>query len=163
MLICGADPGMTGALAIIDTAGPRLVAVMDMPILDFGTKTRKVVDARACCEWLAQHEVDAIVIEHQQPMGAGGGVNSAFVLGRMAGGLESALSACGLPMHYVTPAVWKAKAGLIKADKKQSLDRARQLFGIIPIFKRVKDHGRAEAALIAWYGLPERVTGKRAA
>ena len=163
MIILGIDPGMTGALCVIGTAGPRLIACIDMPVLDFGTKTRKVVDARAVAEWTAQHDIDCAVIEHQQPMGGNLGVSVAFTMGRMAGGVESALSATGLPMHYTTPASWKAKAGLLKATKKQSLDRARQLFGVVPEFKRVKDSDRAEAALIAFFGLPERVMGRRAA
>lgn len=162
MIIIGADPGLTGALAAIDTGGPRLLAVLDMPVLDFGTKTRRIVDVRAVAEWAATFDATCAVVEHAQPR-QGEGVMGAFMLGKMAGGLESGLAATGLPLHYSTPASWKAKAGLIKADKKRSLDLARQLFGSPDEFRRVKDHGRAEAALLAWFGLPEKVMGKRAA
>lgn len=162
MIILGCDPGLTGALAVIDTAGPRLIGVMDMPVLDFGTKTRRIVDARAVAEWAATFDAACAIVEHAQPR-QGEGVMGAFMLGKMSGGLESAVAASGLPMHYATPASWKAKAGLIKADKKRSLDLARGLFGSPDAFRRVKDHGRAEAALLAWFGLPERVMGKRAA
>jgi len=62
-------------------------------------------------------------------------------------------------VRLVSPATWKRAAGLVSesrdesdsARKRRSLDRARLLFPNLRL-DRVKDHGRAEALLIADYG-----------
>ena len=58
----------------------------------------------------------------------------------------------GYEMHYATPASWKKHFKLSK-DKGVSRATASQRFPQnAELFKRVKDDGRAEAALIALYG-----------
>ena len=47
-------------------------------------------------------------------------------------------------------AIWKRALGLGK-DKEQARLRAMQLFAGADL-RRKKDHGRAEALLLAWYG-----------
>ena len=47
-------------------------------------------------------------------------------------------------------AIWKCALGLGK-DKEQARLRAMQLFAGADL-RRQKDHGRAEALLLAWYG-----------
>jgi len=55
-------------------------------------------------------------------------------------------------VQYVTPSKWKAHFGLTR-DKGVSRGMAMQRFPeYAEKFKRVKDDGRAEAALIALYG-----------
>jgi crossover junction endodeoxyribonuclease RuvC len=55
-------------------------------------------------------------------------------------------------LHYVTPAKWKKHFGLNR-DKGVSRSKATERFPeYANLFSRVKDDGRAEAALIALYG-----------
>jgi hypothetical protein len=58
-----------------------------------------------------------------------------------------------LPLAFVTPAVWKASYGLSK-DKHASLHKARLLYPTAELHL-AKHDGRAEALLIARYGLTQ--------
>jgi len=63
-----------------------------------------------------------------------------------------ALAAHRIPVQYVTPSIWKKHFGLSK-EKGVSRGFAIQRFPEhAESFQRVKDDGRAEAALIALYG-----------
>lgn len=58
-------------------------------------------------------------------------------------------------LHYVVPASWKRMFGLIggEQNKPSSTALALSFFpDLAPRLKRVKDHNRAEAVLIASYG-----------
>jgi hypothetical protein len=70
------------------------------------------------------------------------------------GAILGALGALGLEVHIVTPAAWKRAVG-VTADKRSSLDLARTLWpsDADRWFRLAKHDGRAEAALIAVYGL----------
>lgn len=169
MLVLGADPGIGGALALVDLATSKLVSALDMPIMRFETKTRVAVDPRAVGDWLGENGLmpDLVVIEHQQPM-PGDGKSNAFVLGVTFGAITSVMAGLGLPLHFVVPQQWKRRAALIGKPKEQALIAARQLFGLCPEFQHGRGFGdqgaaiaRADAALIAWHGLPEQMRGER--
>jgi len=75
-----------------------------------------------------------------------------FRFGQGYGAIEMALAAHKIPVQYVTPSQWKKHFGLSK-DKGASRGLATQRFpSHASDFQRVKDDGRAEAALIALYG-----------
>lgn len=169
MIVCGVDPGVSGALALVDLSTSRLLTALDMPMLRFDTRTRLAVDARAIGDWLGLAEMapELVVIEHQQPM-PGDGKTNAYVLGATLGGVATAMAALGLPMHFVVPPSWKRRCGLLGKPKEQALTAARQLFGVCPEFghgrgigDKVNAIARAEATLIAWHGLPEQMRGER--
>jgi crossover junction endodeoxyribonuclease RuvC len=80
----------------------------------------------------------------------GQGVTSMFSMGRSLGIVEGVLAALQIPIVMVGPARWKRDMGLLGQTKDASRERVVQLFpGISHLFLRKKDHGRAEAALIA--------------
>jgi crossover junction endodeoxyribonuclease RuvC len=77
-----------------------------------------------------------------------------FAFGRARGVIEGVLAACGLPCKFITPACWKRAVGLTLASKDAARSEAiRRWPGHAALFARVKDDGRAEAALIAIAGL----------
>lgn len=89
------------------------------------------------------------------------GVMGAFRYGDTVGTIRTTLKLCGHDPVFVMPAVWKRAAGLIgpagggesaTKRKARSLAMARELWPEAP-FERVKDHNRAEAALIARFGV----------
>ena len=91
---------------------------------------------------------------HSMP---GQGVSSSFKFGKNAGRWEGRLESLGIPYDLVTPHKWK-KVMLDSSEKKGlnnkeiALNRARSMFpNMLPYLKRKKDHGRAEALLIAKY------------
>jgi len=75
-----------------------------------------------------------------------------FNFGRSAGIIEGVVAAMHFPSTYVTPAAWTKAVGRA-AGKDASRMRAMELFpSKADLFKRAKDDGRADAALIAyWY------------
>lgn len=143
--VVGVDPGMSGAIAILD--GDQLVAVHDMPCLGGAVSVQMLVGLES---W--DHAIyGTVVIEdvHAMPKQ---GVASVFGFGRSKGVLEGVFGQAHRPIEYVTPAKWKRDLRLTK-DKGACRQRAAELWpDDAALFRRVKDDGRAEAALIAhWY------------
>ncbi len=60
------------------------------------------------------------------------------------------IACCEVPLTIIEPTAWKKFHGLHGGDKELSRQRALQLFpSAHALLTRKKDHGRAEAALIA--------------
>jgi len=82
----------------------------------------------------------------------GQGVTSMLSLGRSVGVIEGVVAAMGIPLTLVIPQRWQ-KDMLVRGGKDGSRERAMQLFPMqSELFKRKKDDGRADAALIAMWG-----------
>lgn len=146
------DPGANGAIAIFDAQG-ALQRVIDLPTVKVASKTRIAPQALALLV-AAQRPSQAYV--EQVASRPGQGVTSMFTFGHNAGAIDGVLAALGVPVSYITPQVWKRTAQ-VTADKGSSRRRAMQLFpGHAADFQRVKDDGRAEAALIGWCALQRR-------
>lgn len=151
-MILGIDPGASGALAWIDDRG-MLLAVEDMPAMEIkvGTKLRKRVSAPMLAALIRETMPAAAFVERVGAM-PGQGTASMFAFGFSCGLIDGVLSGLNIPVTFVTPALWKKRLGL-SADKGNARMRAAQLFPEMAAkFSRVKDDGRAEAALIAAYG-----------
>jgi crossover junction endodeoxyribonuclease RuvC len=164
MKICGIDPGLTGALAFLETDpltaphSSRLLSTIDMPVAKTMVgkrlaKSRKTAPQTpnwwAVAAALREEEPDLVVLENQRPMPQQG-VVSMFSLGRQMGGLEGVLAALGLPFEVVEPVTWKWAVGLKGREKEASRQLALKLMPEgAALFGRKRDHGRAEAALIA--------------
>lgn len=148
-LICGVDPGKTGAIAFLDAADPTvLVDVVDMPPATgaaLGALIRELVAD------FAPHEITAAWVEQVHAMPRQG-LSSTWRFAEGYGAILGALGALAVPVHHVTPAKWK-KAQRVTTDKGSSRQRAIELWSTDAArFARVKDDGRAEAALIARHG-----------
>ena len=103
-------------------------------------------------------QTDMVIIE---AVGArpGQGVTSMFNFGYGAGLLEGVCAALFLPYFHVTPQTWKRQLG-VGADKGECRAMCQKLWpGAAAQFKRVKDDGRADAALLGhWASVtPEAV------
>lgn len=146
----GVDPGISGAIALLDEHG-ALIEVRDMPVVGGLVSAHGIVDL---LEWqIRKHDDRAnAVIEdvHSMPKQ---GVASSFGFGRSKGVVEGVIAGLSVSIVYVSPAKWKKALGL-SADKGVCRRRAIELWpGDAQLFKRVKDDGRAEAALIAYWWL----------
>lgn len=145
-MLIGVDPGLSGAVAWLTDEG-HLIETRDLPVAN-GALMPAVL-----ASWLREHG--------RQPFHAflervaarpGAGVSGMFNFGRGYGQIEGVLSTLGVAVTLVTPAKWKGSLR-IPADKSASRARAAQLWpGLAGTFARVKDDGRAEAALIGLYG-----------
>jgi crossover junction endodeoxyribonuclease RuvC len=142
-MIIGIDPGLSGAIAIIEDG--RLIYIDDMPTVMAKKKSR--VDVRSLRGLLL--DVDGfdttppVYLEQVSSMP-----------------MRGVLIALGFTVHDVTPQTWKFNVGLravagatTKDRKNASRACAIELFpNCAHLFARAKDDGRAEAALIAYYG-----------
>jgi crossover junction endodeoxyribonuclease RuvC len=152
MIVAGIDPGKTGALSILYPDGAALI--FDVPIIKLKGK-----DKPAWTEWDASwrsaldfNTPDMIVIEDIAAR-PGQGVTSMFTFGRTMGFAHAIAASAKVPIHFVTPGVWKGKLGLLNSSKGASREKVRTLFPrIAHAVERVKDDGRAEATLLAYYG-----------
>nr|WP_313427078.1 hypothetical protein [Brevundimonas diminuta] len=147
--IIGIDPGKNGALALIDTQVWTL-AVIDMP-KEPGKGGKDAVSPTGVARLFDAALPDHVYIEDvwSSPQM---GVVSSFSFGRSLGILEGACASRTI-LTKVAPAAWK---GLTKTpkDKNEARRRAMQVFPCaFDLFSRVKDDGRAEAALICFYAV----------
>ena len=82
----------------------------------------------------------------------GQGMASSAAFMRATGCIEAVASLMLYPVHFVTPQCWKKHHGLIKAPKAASLAMARAMWPTAGL-KLAMHHGRAEALLMAQFGL----------
>jgi crossover junction endodeoxyribonuclease RuvC len=158
--IVGIDPGITGALVLMSLLGD-LLDVADMPCVADGTKGRQTVNAAllaaifrrwspsvAFCEFVGARPTDAKV--------------AAFAFGRCRGAIEGTLGALGIPVAMLTVPTWRRTVGLpVGATKEMARGEAIRRFPChAEWFARVRDDGRAEAALIGVAGLIRQGGGK---
>ena len=155
MKILGIDPGIHGALAlveIVDGAAPQLVNVLDVPVIGAGAKER--VNTMLVRDWLAHHTPDHALIERAGSMPKQG-VASTFKYARAVGSLETVVACSDIPYSIIEPAVWKKFHHLPGKDKEAARQRALPLFpSAHALFARKMDHQRAEPALIALTPMP---------
>jgi crossover junction endodeoxyribonuclease RuvC len=153
-LICGIDPGLNGAVAFYNPDHDFL-SVHDIPThrLQVGKSTRQELDYFELAQIIgdkAEYIVHVFIEQvHSMPKQ---GVASTFSFGKVYGACVGIIAANVLPLTFVPPQVWKTSLG-VKADKDAARARASQ---IMPKHARTwplkKNDGRAEAALIAFYG-----------
>ncbi len=166
MLIAGVDPGLDGAIAFLDTAPRRIVAMIGMPALKLGKGkgTKREIQARTLVvlvqEALAdRYPADVHMFLERVSSSPQMGSVSAFQFGRWYGYPEMIAACFGWPIEYVTPTKWK-KTLNVPAEKDDARARASQLMPMDAdlwtpkrnVFDSKQASGRAEAALIAAYG-----------
>lgn len=152
-MIVGIDPGASGAIAFFDPKS-GVLSVHDMPVMEIerSGKTKREINPTLLSNIL--HDDFGINVVWLEKVGAmpGQGVSSMFQFGRGVGMIEGVVAAEGLPLNYVTPQAWQKAVG-VRGGKDGSRLRAMELFPkYSDLFRLKKWDGRAEAALIAWYG-----------
>ncbi len=159
MRIIGIDPGLTGAVSLVDTASGAY-SIYDCPTLTIqkGSEGKQFYGPDLAANLLRDLlPIDFAVIEAQQVMGIEGRV-SAFTIGYGYAMWLSLLAAFGIKREIVKPADWK-RAMLLGRDKTDSRLRAIELFPALSQQLRFKkDHSRAEALLLAEFGLRRILT-----
>jgi len=151
MRILGVDPGAGGALALIDTA-LDILDLCDMPVVMIGQ--RRQISETWLADTLKAYEPDCAFIErvHALPKQ---GVASTFSFGVAYGMVRGVLAALGVPFHLITPGEWKRAFHLTNSKAESRLVAARLFPENASSFKRVRDDGRAEAALLALFGVQQ--------
>lgn len=166
MITIGCDPGLKGGFAVFRDR--TLVSLHDMPVIRIpkkvkgsdirdiigGAKTRSeglVVGAEVAA--LFRKAIDGaearLILEDCGGI-PGQGADRSYNFGVSTGIVRGVAETLGIPVILAHPSTWKAKFGL-NSKKAPSIEFARQLW---PEMKaQLRNDGRAEAALIGWYGL----------
>lgn len=149
MIAIGFDPGLGGAVAMLDSDGLPMMCE-DLPIMR--DKMLAWVDGLRLQSLLLEALQGRPAVAYVERVGSmpGQGVASSFKFGVGFGSILSVLQANQLSIELVTPAVWKRAMG-IGPDKSASLNKARLLYPSVDL-PLVRHHGRAEALLLARYG-----------
>lgn len=167
-LIVGVDPGATGAFACLTDTG-ELVWCEDMPTPLTGYMVASI---------FLLDPIYHVIVERAQarPKERAGaafnyGTGYGVILGVLSGWAALAhhpqttpnglLTTAAIPapsFETVPPATWKKTLGLTGKDKAAARAMAQQTWPHhAHLFTRVKDHGRAEAALIGLWWVRQRM------
>lgn len=155
-MIIGIDPGLTGAIALVNDGD--IVLLWDMPVAEKTYGRGKQVDAYGLADCVREAANTAIYqytktltahVERVSSMPKEG-VTSAFSFGHSTGVIDGVLGALLIPVVYMTPQKWKQHHGLIGKPKDASRTLVIQQYPHrLDKFARKKDVGRADAVLIA--------------
>jgi crossover junction endodeoxyribonuclease RuvC len=163
VIFCGVDPGLTGAICVLDSE-TKEVSFVDTPVVEVrvGKKMKHQQDVYAMVRILraiCSGKDVMVVIEKVNAMpgtGAGGerqsmGATSAFNFGLGYGEWLGILAALEIPHQQVHPRTWKSSImSDMGKEKDASRVKAMQLFPqSAKDLTRKKDHGRADALLMA--------------
>ena len=149
MYIMGIDPGFSGAIAVLDP-DLKVDSVMDMPIIKVGKK-RELDEARLADLFkMWQGKSITVGLEKSQTMPNQGIVSSGRYMASY-GFLRGLCVGNGIPYHLIQPQSWKkAMMPDMGKEKGASIQKVSQLHPELTL-TRVKDHGIADAVLIARY------------
>lgn len=152
MIVIGIDPGLSGAIVVLENGVP--IEWTSMPTMKTGSANR--VNASALAAFirpLVYADQDIIAYVELVASMPKQGVASMFSFGHAAGVVQGVLGALEIPVAMVTPATWKKRAGLIGQDKDAARVKAIQMFpSWRDLDKKGKGQALADAALIAIYG-----------
>ena len=153
MIIIGIDPGISGAISIIENK--KILEVYDMPTMIDGKKNKRQINSAQVTsifkERLNNNKEVVVVVEHVNAM-PGQGVTSMFNFGQSFGVVKGICAALSLPIYFVRPAKWKKHFNLIKTNKDASRTKVIEVYPEISNkLHRKKDSNRADAILIALY------------
>ena len=153
MIIIGIDPGVSGAISVLENK--KVVEIFDMPTMIDGKKNKKQVNGAQVTniikDKLNLSKEIVVVVEHVNAM-PGQGVTSMFNFGQSFGVIKGVCSALNVPIYFVRPTKWKKYFNLIKTNKDASRTKVIQIYPEISSqLSRKKDSNKADAILIARY------------
>jgi crossover junction endodeoxyribonuclease RuvC len=153
MIIIGIDPGISGAISILENK--KILEVYDTPTMIEGKKNKRQINSAHVTNIIKErlsNEKEVIVVVEQVNAMPGQGVTSMFNFGQSFGVIKGICAALGLPIYFVRPTKWKKHFNLIKTNKDASRTKVIEAYPEISgKLHRKKDSNRADAILIALY------------
>ena len=151
MRIFGIDPGIAGAIAILDEK--KIVDVIDLPTMSEGKKNKRQLNSALLVsllnENISKDEEVAVVVEQVNAM-PGQGVTSMFNFGQTFGAIKGICAALNLPIYFVRPSKWKKHFELINSSKDSSRTKAIEMYPKLSNqLAKKKDVNKSDAILIA--------------
>ena len=153
MRIIGIDPGLSGAIAILEDN--KIKELFDMPVMPDGKKNKRQLNSALLVKLIKDNieslENTIMVVEQVNAM-PGQGVTSMFNFGQTFGAIKGICAALGLPIFLVRPAKWKKYFELINSSKDASRTKAIEMYpSISEQLAKKKDVNKSDAILIARY------------
>ena len=150
MKIIGIDPGLSGAIAILENN--KVLNVFDMPVMSEGKKNKRQLNSALLSNLIKENigntEV-AIVVEQVNAM-PGQGVTSMFNFGQTFGAIKGICAALELPIFFVRPSKWKKHFDLINSSKDSSRTKVIEMYPKMSnLLSKKKDVNKSDAILIA--------------
>ncbi len=160
MRIFGIDPGIAGAIAILDEK--KIVDVIDLPTMSDGKKNKKQLNSAHLSQYISKNIIDinktVVVVEQVNAM-PGQGVTSMFNFGQTFGAIKGVCAALDLPIFFVRPSKWKKHFELINSSKDSSRTKAIEMYPKLSNqLAKKKDVNKSDAILIARFFSETRFT-----
>ena len=151
MKIIGIDPGLSGAIAILENN--KVEKIFDIPVMPEGKKNKRQLNSAQLVKLLrnniSKNEDVSVVVEQVNAM-PGQGVTSMFNFGQTFGAIKGVCAALELPIFFVRPSKWKKHFELINSSKDASRTKVIEMY---PSFskqlEKKKDVNKSDAILIA--------------
>ena len=129
MIVIGIDPGLSGALAILENK--RVLGIFEMPVMPEGKKNKRQLNSAQLVNILRDNvkinEEIAVVVEQVNAM-PGQGVTSMFNFGQTFGAIKGVCAALNLPIYLVRPSKWKKHFELINSSKDSSRTKVIEMY-----------------------------------
>ena len=151
MMIIGVDPGLTGAIAILD--GNKVINLFEMPVMAEGKKNKRQLNSAQLVSIIKENiknkEETAVIVEQVNAM-PGQGVTSMFNFGQTFGAIKGVCAALELPIFFVRPSKWKKHFELINSSKDSSRTKVIEMYpSLSNQLSKKKDVNKSDAILIA--------------
>ena len=151
MRIIGIDPGLSGAIAVLDNN--KVLKIYDMPVMAEGKKNKRQLNSAQLVniikENIENREEINVVVEQVNAM-PGQGVTSMFNFGQTFGAIKGISAALNLPIYFVRPSKWKKHFDLINSSKDASRTKAIEMYpSMAENLSKKKDVNKSDAILIA--------------
>ena len=151
MKIIGIDPGLSGAIAILEDN--KVLSIFDMPVMAEGKKNKRQLNSAQLVDIIKENikinDDIAVVVEQVNAM-PGQGVTSMFNFGQTFGAIKGVCAALKLPIFFVRPSKWKKHFDLLNASKDSSRTKVIEMYpSLSNQLTKKKDVNKSDAILIA--------------
>ena len=152
MKIIGIDPGLSGAIAILENN--KVLNIFDIPVMTEGKKNKRQLNSALLVNLLKENinkedEEVAVVVEQVNAM-PGQGVTSMFNFGQTFGAIKGICAALEFPIYFVRPSKWKKHFELINSSKDSSRTKVIEMYPKLSNqLAKKKDVNKSDAILIA--------------
>ena len=151
MIVVGIDPGLSGAIAILENN--KVLNIFDMPVMAEGKKNKRQLNSAQLVNIIKDStkpdDEIAVVVEQVNAM-PGQGVTSMFNFGQTFGAIKGVCAALELPIFFVRPSKWKKHFELINSSKDSSRTKVIEMYpSLSSQLAKKKDVNKSDAILIA--------------
>ena len=151
MKIIGIDPGLNGAVAVMQDK--KVINIYDMPVMAEGKKNKRQLNSSQLVNIIKENiheDEETIVVVEQVNAMPGQGVTSMFNFGQTFGAIKGVCAALKLPIFFVRPSKWKKHFELINSSKDASRTKVIEMYPTLSgQLAKKRDVNKSDAILIA--------------